>query len=70
MGRKVDIDDLLDAAQVADLLGLSSPNAVSVYHRRYDDFPAPVLAPTSGRCQLWYRPEVEAWGRSRGPAAS
>lgn len=65
MGRKVDIDDLLDAAQVADLLGLSSPNAVSVYHRRYKDFPAPVLAPPSGRCQFWHRADIEHWAVNR-----
>ena len=65
MGRKVDVDDLLDASQVAELLGLSSPNAVSVYHRRYEDFPSPVLVPPSGRCQFWHRPDVEAWSRRR-----
>ena len=31
MGRRVDIDDLVDAAQVAELLGLSQPNSVYLY---------------------------------------
>ncbi len=65
MGRQVDLDDLLEAAQVAELLGLSKATAVSVYQHRYEDFPAPVLASTSGRCQFWLRQEVEAWLRSR-----
>lgn len=65
MGRNVDIDDLLDASQVAEVLGLSSPSAVSVYHRRYDDFPAPVLAPPSGRCQFWHRADIERWALKR-----
>ncbi len=71
MGRNVDVDDLLDASQVAEVLGLSSPSAVSVYHRRYEDFPAPVLAPASGRCQFWHRADVDAWARRRrGSSAS
>lgn len=65
MGRRVDLDDLLEAAQVADLLGLSKVTAVSVYQHRYKDFPPPVLASASGRCQFWLRQEVEAWLQSR-----
>ena len=67
MGRQVDVDDLLDAAQVAEILGLSSPNAVSVYHRRYGDFPSPVLTPQSGRCQFWHRDDITAWAERRTP---
>lgn len=65
MGRKVDVDDLIDATQVAELLGLSSPNAVSVYHRRYEDFPDPLLAPASGRCHFWDRADIQAWHEGR-----
>ncbi len=65
MGRMVDLDDLLDAAGVADLLGLSKPTAVSVYQRRYDDFPEPVLASSAGTCQFWHRAEIEAWSDGR-----
>jgi predicted DNA-binding transcriptional regulator AlpA len=61
MGRRVDLDDLLEAAQVAELLGLSKATAVSVYQRRYDDFPEPVLASASGRCQFWLRQDLEGW---------
>ena len=65
MGRKVDLDDLLDAAGVAEVLGLSKPTAVSVYQRRYHDFPAPVLASSAGTCQFWLRVDIEAWSESR-----
>ncbi|WCO66818.1 hypothetical protein PO878_20200 [Iamia majanohamensis] len=65
MAPQVELDDLLDAEQVAEVLGLSSRGAVSVYRRRYSDFPAPVLERSSGRCQLWARADVVAWGRSR-----
>jgi predicted DNA-binding transcriptional regulator AlpA len=63
MGRRVDIDDLIDAKEVAALLGLSSRNVVSVYQRRYSDRPRPVIARPSGRCQLWSRSEIIAWSR-------
>jgi hypothetical protein len=35
-------NDLLDAGEVADLLGLSSSKSISVYRSRYDDFPQPL----------------------------
>jgi hypothetical protein len=43
VGRRVDLDDLLDAGEVAELLGLASANVVNVYRGRYQDFPAPLL---------------------------
>jgi predicted DNA-binding transcriptional regulator AlpA len=61
MARLVDLDDLLDASGVAELLGLSRATAVSVYQRRYEDFPPPVLATASGRCQFWLREDVATW---------
>ena len=61
MARKVDLDDLLDANEVAQLLELSSRGAVSDYQRRYSDFPAPVLKRSSGRCQFWLRQDVLGW---------
>jgi predicted DNA-binding transcriptional regulator AlpA len=65
MGRVADLDDLLDADQVASLLGLSSRGAVSVYRTRYEDFPQPVVRRASGRCQLWLRSDIEAWAAGR-----
>jgi hypothetical protein len=37
MSRMVAIDDLLDAHDVAEMLGLSHPNTVSVNQHRYQD---------------------------------
>lgn len=65
MGRTVDLDDLVDAVGVAEVLGLSKATAVSVYQRRYDDFPAPVLASSAGTCQFWHRADIEAWSAGR-----
>ena len=59
MGRRVDIDDLLDTVDVADVLGLGSRTAVSVYRQRHDDFPLPVI--DRGRCLMWLRADILAW---------
>jgi predicted DNA-binding transcriptional regulator AlpA len=54
-------EDLLDAGEVADLLGLSSRAAVSVYRNRYEDFPPPFVEKSSGKCILWLRRDIERW---------
>lgn len=59
MSRRVAIDDLVDAHGVAEMLGLSHPNTVSVYQHRYDDMPQPVIDLGRGRVKLWLRPEIE-----------
>lgn len=57
----IDPADLLDAEQVAELLGLSSRRAVSTYRARYADFPAPVVE--RERCMFWARADVLAWAK-------
>ncbi len=54
-------EDLLDARGVAEILGLSAPNTVSVYQHRYEDMPRPVVNLGRGRCMLWLRSDVEQW---------
>lgn len=61
MGRKVDVDDLLDANGVADALGLSHRNTVSVYQHRYADMPRPVREFGDRRAKLWLRSEIDRW---------
>lgn len=57
--------DLIDAQAVAEILGLSSRGAVSVYRARYPDFPTPVIDMGRGRPMLWLRSDVQAWARAR-----
>jgi len=57
----VDVDDLLDANGVAELLGLAHRNTVSVYQHRYDDMPRPVREFGDRRIKLWLRQEIELW---------
>jgi predicted DNA-binding transcriptional regulator AlpA len=63
VAEPVDPADLIDATEVAPLVGLTNPNGVSVYRRRYDDFPEPVVI--KGRCLLWLRPDIEVWAAGR-----
>lgn len=62
----VNTNDLLDAGQVAELLGLAHRNSVTTYLNRYPDFPQPVLVRASGRVRLWHRDDILAW---KAPAA-
>ena len=70
MGRRVDLDDLIDATEVAHILGLSRAGAVSVYQARYSSMPRPVFDRGSNRAKLWLRPEIEEWCSRRASAAS
>jgi predicted DNA-binding transcriptional regulator AlpA len=63
MGTKVDLDDLINAAKVAEMIGLAQRNSVSTYRRRHADFPAPVIE--DGRCVMWRRSDIKRWMRSR-----
>jgi predicted DNA-binding transcriptional regulator AlpA len=65
VGRDVDVDDLVDAHDVAAILGLAQPNSVHLYQRRYPDMPRPVLDRGGRRARLWLRSEVAAWNNSR-----
>jgi glutathione-regulated potassium-efflux system ancillary protein KefG len=65
MRRKVYLDELMDAADVARTLGLASGNVVSVYQARYPDMPRPVLDRGPRRAKLWLRSEIERWQQAR-----
>lgn len=64
MGRKVDVDDLIDANGVAEILGLTQRTAVSVYQHRYPDMPRPVVTRSAGRTRLWLASEIRRWRAS------
>jgi len=67
---QVDIDDLIDAHEVAEILGLSHRNSVSLYQRRYPAMPRPVLERRGGRTKLWLRSEMERWSNEQRMAST
>ena len=58
------LEDLLNAREVAELLGLKHRETIATYRKRYADFPAPRVV--KGTCVLWLRGDIEAWHRARG----
>lgn len=60
---RVDPEDLLNAAEVAEVLGLAHREAISTYRRRYPDFPQPLVK--KGTCVLWNRSAIVAWSEQR-----
>ena len=65
MAPRVNTEDLIDAHAVAEILGLSHPNSVSTYLRRYADMPKPVIDLGAGRPRLWLEPEILEWADQR-----
>jgi len=68
MGKKVDVDDLVDAREVAEMLGLSSPRAVAVYASR--GLPDPIIDRGPNTAKLWLRQDIERWLRERTSSRS
>jgi hypothetical protein len=64
MGRRVDVTQLVGAAEIADRLKLSRAQVVHVWRGRHQDFPAPVYE--RGRAILWNWPDIERWARRTG----
>ena len=63
MGRKVDVDQLVGAEEIAERLGLSSYQRVHELRRRNPDFPPPVAR--TKRTMIWTWPDVERWWKKR-----
>ncbi len=61
MPHYVDVDELIDAQAVAELLGLAQRNTVSAYLHRYPAMPRPLVDLGQGRCRLWLRADIERW---------
>lgn len=64
----IDTDDLCDAVEVAQILGLSSATAISTYLQRYPQMPRPIVDRGPNRTRFWLRSEIEAWQAGRRPA--
>lgn len=65
MGRLVDLDDLVDAHEVAKLLGLAQATSVYIYQARYPDMPRPVFDRGGRRAKIWLRSEILRWNELR-----
>lgn len=64
MGRKVDVDDIVSASEIAARLGVNQRSVVHDWRRRHPDFPQPVARVKLG--YLWAWPDIERWARRTG----
>jgi hypothetical protein len=64
MGRRVDVDQLVGAWEIADRLSVARPQVVHEWRRRHDDFPEPVVE--LRQVLIWHWPDVEKWAESTG----
>ena len=64
MGRRVDADELVGAAEIAARLGVKRLQVVHDWRRRHSGFPRPVA--TVSRTLIWYWPDVRRWAANTG----
>jgi hypothetical protein len=64
VGRKIDVDDLVGATEIAERLGLSHAETVHSWRHRHADFPEPVAK--LRQAMVWAWPDVEKWARGTG----
>ena len=66
MSPRIETEDLIDAHEVARILGLAQFQSVSTYQHRYADMPSPILDLGAGRPRLWSRKQMVDWAGKRG----
>jgi predicted DNA-binding transcriptional regulator AlpA len=66
--RRIDVDQLVGAAEIAQRLGVKRPQVVHDWRRRHPDFPAPVAELHAALVWAW--PDVERWARKTGRLSS
>ena len=64
MGRRLDVDRLVGATEIAERLGVARPQVIHEWRRRHADFPQPVAHLRTAL--VWYWPDVERWARRTG----
>jgi hypothetical protein len=64
MERRVNVSDLVGAAEIADRLGLSHTQSVHTLRKRDPNFPEPVAKLRTA--MVWAWPDVAAWARATG----
>jgi len=67
VGRKVDLDDLVDATEIARRLNVKRPQVVHDWRRRHSEFPEPVTF--LGNSHGGRGPGAKGWAGSPGRAA-
>jgi hypothetical protein len=64
VGRRIDVQGLVGATEIAERIGVSHPETVHAWRRRYPDFPKPVAK--LKQAMVWYWPDVQRWAKRTG----
>jgi hypothetical protein len=64
VGRRIDVDNLVGAEEIAERLGLAHVQSVHTLRHRHPDFPRPVKK--LQRTMIWSWPDVKAWAKRTG----
>jgi hypothetical protein len=64
VGRRLDVDKLVGATEIAERLRLAQSQTVHSWRHRYPDFPEPVAR--LKQALVWYWPDVERWAKKTG----
>lgn len=67
VGRSVDVNQLVGAAEIAQRLGVRR-QVVHQWRHRHEDFPEPVAV--LQQAMVWAWPDVEVWAKQTGRAVS
>jgi predicted DNA-binding transcriptional regulator AlpA len=68
VGKKVDVDDLVGAHEIAQRLGVARPQVVHEWRRRHADFPEPIA--NLKTALIWDWREIEVWAVRTGRDAN
>lgn len=64
MNRRVAVQDLVGAHEIAERLGVARPQVVHDWRRRHADFPQPIAQLKTAL--IWDWSEVEKWAKRTG----
>lgn len=67
MNRRVAVQDLVGAHEIAERLGVARPQVVHDWRRRHADFPQPIAQLKTAL--IWEWTEVEKWAVKTGRLA-
>jgi len=62
--RRVDVDQLVGAAEIAERVGVSNSRVIHVWRGRHTDFPEPITRLKTA--MIWCRLDVEKWAVQSG----
>jgi hypothetical protein len=64
VGKKVDVDDLVGAHEIAQRLGVARPQVVHEWRRRHADFPEPIA--NLKTALIWDWADIARWAKLSG----